>query len=126
MGASRMAQSQGPFPIGDTPLTDPRSVGSSALFHVLLLLLAWLGIVNVAIPVTAPSARPIQAMLEPVDNRAAEVVPVPGEGGGSPGDIGGLSKLPMTAPENRAGSAAASRDPAADALLAEILPSARL
>jgi hypothetical protein len=119
-----MSRSQAPFSIGETPLTDPRSVGSSAVFHVLLVLLAWLAIVNVAMPVMEPSVRPMQAVLEPVDNRA-EIPPVPGEGGGSPGAIGGLNQVPMTAPEDRPGGAPASRDPAADALLAEILPNAR-
>jgi von Willebrand factor type A domain len=109
---------------GETPLTDPRAVGSSALFHGLLLLLAWLAVLNAAMPVSEPSSRPIRAELDAVDNRA-DRPQVPGEGGGSPGEIGGINKVPLSSPESRTSTAAASRDPAADALLAEILPDAQ-
>src|SRR5213596_3585183 len=112
-----MPRSQVPFSFGESPLTDPRSVGSSALFHALVLLLTWLAVLNVALPMTEQGARPIRAELDPVDNRADQPA-VPGEGGGSPGDFGGLSKLPAVAPDNRTDSVMASRDPAADALLA--------
>src|SRR5436853_5698189 len=113
-----MPRSQAVLSTGETPLTDPRSVGSSALFHAGLLLLAWLAVLNVAAPVAEQGVRPIHAELDPVDNRA-DGRQVPGEGGGSPGDIGGLSKLPLVAPDDRASGATASRDPAAEALLSE-------
>ncbi len=106
---------------GETPLTDPRSLGSSALFHGLLLLLAWLAVLNAAMPVASDSSpRPIRAELGAVDNRA-DRPQVPGEGGGSPGAIGGVNKIPLSSPESRTSTAAESGDPA-DALLAEILP----
>jgi hypothetical protein len=99
-------------------------VGSSALFHVFLVLLAWLAVLNVALPRVEPSVRALYAQLEPVDNRA-DSPPVAGEGGGSPGEMGGISSLPLVSPDARTGGARASRDPAADALLAEILPSSQ-
>src|SRR5262245_25709406 len=116
-----MMRSRSAAAFGDTPLTDPRSVGSSALFHALLLILAWLVVLNVAMPTAERDVRPIRAELDPVDNRA-DRPPVPGEGGGSPGEIGGLSALPLVAPDAGTAGATASRDAAADALLAEILP----
>ncbi len=109
--------------IGDTPLTDPRSFASSVLFHGLLLLLASAAVLHVAMPASEPAAKPIRAEIGPVDNRA-DPSAVAGEGGGSPGEMGGLSKVPITAPDDRNSVAAASRDPA-DALLAEILPSSQ-
>ena len=39
-----------PIELGQTPLTDPRSLGSSALFHALVVLLASLTILNAAMP----------------------------------------------------------------------------
>ncbi len=93
------------------------------VFHGLLVLLAWLAVLNVARPVAEPTAKPIRAEIGPVDNRA-DPTTVAGEGGGSPGEMGGLSKIPMTSPDERTSVAASSRDPA-DALLAEILPNSQ-
>ena len=107
---------------GETPLTDPRSLGSSALFHGLLLFLLWLVVLNATVsPVLEPTTRPIQADLRAVDNRA-DRPQVKGEGGGSPGELGGVNKVPLSSPESRASLAAETGDPTADALLAEILP----
>ena len=118
-----MSRAQASYAIGETPLTDVRSLLSSTLVHALIFLLAWRAVLNAAGPVPSdPSARPIHAELTPVDNRA-ESAPVNGEGGGSPGDIGGLNKLPMSSPDDQTSSAQASGDSVADALLAEILPS---
>ncbi len=112
-----------PSAFGETPLTDPRSVGSSVLIHgILVLLLTWLAVFNVSMPAAEPSARAIRAELDAVDNRAADRPQVPGEGGGSPGEIGGLTTIPSSSPDDRPSSTAASRDSTADALLAEILP----
>jgi hypothetical protein len=93
------------------------------LVHGLLLLLASAVVLKVAIPASDAAARPIRAEIGPVDNRA-DPTAVAGEGGGSPGEIGGLSRLPNTSPDNRSSVAAASGYPA-DALLAEILPSSQ-
>jgi hypothetical protein len=118
-----MRRSETPFVNGDTPLTDPRSLTSSLLFHGLIVLLGWLAVLNVAVPATEPVSRPIRAEIGPVDNRANPDA-VAGEGGGSPGEIGGTSKVPITSPDNQDSMAATSLDPA-DALLAEILPSSQ-
>lgn len=118
-----MRRSETSFVDGDTPLTDLRSVASSVMIHGLLLLLASAAALRVALPATAPTAKPIRAEIGPVDNRADSTA-VAGEGGGSPGEIGGYSKLPITSPDRQTTLAAASRNPA-DALLAEILPSSQ-
>ena len=56
-------------------------------------------------PVAEQSARPIRAELGAVDNRA-ERPQVYGEGGGSPGEIGGINKIPMSSPDNQTSTAA--------------------
>jgi hypothetical protein len=117
-----MSDSERSFATGDTPLTDLRSLVSSVVIHGLLLLLASAAALHAALPATAPTAKPIRAEIGPVDNRANPDA-VAGEGGGSPGEMGGFSKIPSTSPDERT-SQAASRNPA-DALLAEILPSSQ-
>ena len=80
-----MLKIQASYEFGETPLTDPRSVVSSVLFHgLLVLLVGWLAVFSAAVPVAEPSSRPMRGELEPVDNRA-DRPQVPGEGGGSPG-----------------------------------------
>ena len=109
---------------GATPLTDPRSLVGSALFHVCLLLVVSLKILNAVLPQTAPaSTKALYAEVDPVDNRAERFPRSPGEGGGGPGDIGGTSTLPFIPVDNGKDSQNATRDPAAETLLAEILPS---
>jgi von Willebrand factor type A domain len=109
--------------LGKSPLTDPRSVGSSALFHVVLILLASLtAALNAALPVVASRPKALYAETDPVDNRA-DVPSSPGSGGGSPGEIGGLSNLPLIPPSDGIKPQGRTRDPAAETLLAEILPS---
>jgi von Willebrand factor type A domain len=118
-----MQRSETSFVTGESPLTDPRSLASSVLFHGLLLLVLWLVVgINIVRPATESAAQPIRTEIGPVDNRA-DANAAAGEGGGSPGEIGGLSKIALTSPDAR-NSVAASRDPA-DALLAEILPSSQ-
>ena len=60
--------------------------------------------------------------LEPVDNRA-DKGKAGGGGGGSPGEIGGLGSIAFVAPAAGADPQGPGLDPAADALLNEILPS---
>jgi len=110
------------FSLGETPLTDPRSLGTSALFHALLVLVASLSILNAALPMTTDSRpKALYAEVDPVDNRA-DVPSHPGQGGGSPGDMGALGTLPFVATDGPTPQGA-SRDPVAETLLAEILPS---
>jgi hypothetical protein len=117
-----MSKSYVEFSLGETPLTDPRSLGSSALVHGLLVLVASLSVLNAALPMTADSRpKALYAEVDPVDNRA-DVPSHPGQGGGSPGDIGALGNLPLVATEGTTAQGA-TRDPVAETLLAEILPS---
>ncbi len=105
---------------GQSPMTDPRSLASSVLFHLLIVILAWAAVLNVALPTSEPEVRRMHAEIGPVDNRA-DPEAVAGEGGGSPGEIGGTSPVLITGPDPKDSLAAIDRDPA-DSLLAEILP----
>ena len=108
---------------GQTPLTDPRSFGSSALLHALLLLILSLTVVNAALPIgESGHPRALYGELDPTDNRAS-VPPSPGEGGGGAGEIGGTSSVPFVAPADGTKPHGATRDPVAETLLSEILPS---
>src|SRR5271166_3151063 len=107
---------------GETPLTDPRALGSSALVHVLLIAVASLTILNVSITRVPEASGALRGELEPVDNRA-DKGKIPGGGGGSPGEIGGLGNIAFVAPAAGANPQGPGLDPAADALLNEILPS---
>ena len=82
---------------GETPLTDPRALGSSALVHVLLIAVASLTVLNVSITRVPEASGALRGELEPVDNRA-EKSKVAGSGGGSPGEIGGLGSIAFVAP----------------------------
>jgi hypothetical protein len=101
---------------GETPMTDPRSLGSSVAAHLLLVAVASATLLNVALPRSDERPSVLRGEVEPVDNRAA-TGNVPGVGGGSPGPIGGLGNVAIVAPADDA-----NPDPAADALLSEILP----
>ena len=107
---------------GETPLTDPRSLGSSALVHVLLIAVASLTVLNVSITRVPEASGALRGELEPVDNRA-EKGKVAGSGGGSPGEIGGLGSIAFVAPAAGTNPQGPGLDPAADALLNELLPS---
>ncbi len=76
-----MPKSNIPFSLGESPLTDPRSLASSALFHVLVVLLASATVLTVALPMAATGPKALYAEVDPVDNRA-EVPSSPGQGGG--------------------------------------------
>ena len=80
--------------LGETPLTDPRALGSSALLHVLLIALGSLTVLNVSITRVPEPSPALQGELEPVDNRADKG----NGGGGSPGEIGGLGSVAFVAP----------------------------
>ena len=113
-----------PIEIGLSPLTDPRSVGSSALFHALVILVRVAGRVCRlrcrAVP-NRGDRRRFTPRIDPVDNRE-KVPPSPGEGGGGPGEIGGTSSVPFVSTVEGTKPQEATRDPVADNLLAEILP----
>src|SRR5262249_49769812 len=59
--------------LGGSPLTDPRALGGSAVFHALLLLVASAAALTVMLP-KEPPAEPtaMHGDLGPVDNRAPE------------------------------------------------------
>jgi von Willebrand factor type A domain len=110
---------------GETPMTDPRSLGSSVLLHIVLIALASLLALNVAVSHEAKGPTALQGELDPVDNRADKRKNAdPGAGGGgSPGEIGGLGSVAFVAPPSEAAAQKTVRDPTADSLLSEILPS---
>lgn len=108
--------------LGETPMTDPRSLGSSVLFHVALAALGAFTVMNVVGSPSASRPTTIRGELGPVDNRADQSVPSGSGGGGGPGEMGGLGDpLDAVRPSNSP-AVKAERDPAADALLSEILP----
>ncbi len=101
-----------------SPLTDPRSLASTLFVHSALLLIASLAAWTVSSPQqeTLPSA--MRGELDPVDNRDPSV-----SAGGSPGELGGEGLMEALPSADGAATSAASRDPAAEALLSEVLPS---
>ncbi|WP_165246317.1 VWA domain-containing protein [Paludisphaera soli] len=110
--------------LGETPLTDPRSLGTSALFHIALAALASLSVLTaLTSPADDGGRKAMRGELEPVDNRAKGQEKESGVGGGGgPGDIGGLGDPEMAARPRNAPEIKPVRDPTADALLSEILP----
>lgn len=101
---------------GRSPLTDPRSLGSSLIFHVILLVVASLAVLSAAVPAAPESSRALRGELDAVDNRAAE------DGGGGPGELGGEGLIEALPAASGMASPGVGLEPAADALLAEILP----
>ncbi|AMV40353.1 hypothetical protein [Planctomyces sp. SH-PL62] len=109
--------------LGRTPLTDPRSLGTSALFHVLLAALASLSVLSAVMsPADDEGRKALRGVLEPVDNRAKGGEESGAGGGGGPGEIGGLGDPDMAARPSDSPEIKPVRDPTADALLSEILP----
>lgn len=103
--------------LGQSPLTDPRSLGSSLLFHAVLLFFASLAALSMAVPAAPELPQVLRGELDPVDNRDPART-----GGGSPGELGGVGEdqvVPIAGSESAQGAA---RTPTGDALLAEILP----
>jgi hypothetical protein len=96
-------------------MTDPRSLVVSLLIHALLLTLASLVALSRVVPAAPEPPRALSGELESVDNRAQE-------GGGSPGELGGEGLLAALPSADGTAPGGSTRDPAADALLAEILP----
>jgi hypothetical protein len=100
--------------LGHTPMTDPRSVAVSLVVNGALLIGASLMALGVVLPTQErPEPRVLRGELEPTDNRAYE------SGGGSPGELGGEG-VELSA--ERRQPVPPTRDPAADAILAEVLP----
>ena len=101
-----------------SPLTDPRSLGSSLAVHAVIFAIAAVAALGVARPLMTarpPTPEVLRGELEPVDNLA------PAEpGGGGSGEAGGLSAFVGSTVAAEAGGV--PPDPATDALLAEILP----
>lgn len=101
-----------------SPLTDPRSLASTLFVHSALLVMASLAAWTVSSPSEESLPRAMRGELDPVDNRE------PSEsGGGGPGELGGEALMEALPSAEGASTTAASRDPAADALLSEVLPS---
>jgi hypothetical protein len=75
------------IPPGPTPLTDPRSLASAVVVHLLLLILVSLLAWRATAPAWEPPWPVVQADLGPIDNRAED-----DSGGGGPGELGGLGE----------------------------------
>src|SRR3954470_16175469 len=103
--------------LGQTPMTDPRSLGVSVIVHALLILAVSAMVFAAPRPSEPEASKAILGELDPVDNRAKGSG---GEGGGSPGELGNDRLATVASPSGESGKAAASRDPSADALLSEI------
>jgi hypothetical protein len=98
-----------------SPITDPRSIGSSLLIHLLIVLVLSAAVLTVARkPDELPTARVLTGEIGPVDNRAASE-----PGGGSPGELGGVG---VEFSSDRGTPAAPTRNPVAESLLSELLP----
>ncbi|WP_165070680.1 vWA domain-containing protein [Paludisphaera rhizosphaerae] len=107
--------------LGDTPLTDPRSLATSTAFHVLLAMLASLTVLSVvSSKEDEADRRALRGELEPVDNRADRESG--SGGGGGPGEIGGMADPNLISKPTVAPAVKQVHDPTADALLNEILP----
>jgi von Willebrand factor type A domain len=110
--------------LAKSPLTDPRSLVGSLVFHGALLLAASLVVLGSFLP--RSSGGPpglLGAVDEPVDNRADVIGP-----GGNPGELGGtltpdeLRVLPDSLRGSKPTTGLANRpDPVADALVDDIL-----
>ncbi len=102
--------------VGRSPMTDPRSLLGSFVLHVGLLVFASMVVCNATIPPPEPEPtdRVLRGELEGVDNRANEEST--SGGGGDP------SSVATDVAVERASPTPPTRDPAADALLSEVLP----
>ena len=64
-----MSRVETSFVTGESPLTDPRSLAGSVLFHSLLLLIFWLIILNAARPSSEAAAQPLAPRSVPSISR---------------------------------------------------------
>jgi hypothetical protein len=103
--------------VARSPLTDPRSLCSSLVFHVLLVVLASLVALSAVVPVAPDLPQALRGDLDPVDNRAPSE-----DGGGSPGQLGGDGLIEALPRGEDPTSGAPARDASADRLISEILP----
>lgn len=104
--------------IGQSPLTDPRSLASSLVVHALLLLLASAAVLTATTSESRVLPRALRGELDAVDNRT----PPSKAGGGAPGAAGGIGLVeyvPRAIPGSSSARAAYS---SADAVISEILP----
>ncbi|WP_435017293.1 vWA domain-containing protein [Tundrisphaera sp. TA3] len=103
------------WPFARSPLTDPRSLASSFAIHALALVVASLVAFRVVGIEEPPKPNPsMVGEIDPIDTRAPSQ-----DGGGAAGELGGETS--EVAVENGV-PLQATRDPAADELLAEIIP----
>ncbi len=111
--------------VGHTPMTDPRSLGGSLLFHGVLIAILSLFALGAALRQTPEGPKAIRGELGPIDNRANQEDT---SGGGSPGEMNAervaaaVASLAPPSPSPTSPESPPTRDPAADALLSEIIP----
>ena len=111
--------------VGQSPMTDPRSLGGSLIFHGVMIAILSIVALGAAMRQQPEANRAIHGELDTVDNRANRE---DSQGGGSPGELSAdrlavaVASLapPSTSPSTP--DSTPTRDPAADALLSEILP----
>jgi hypothetical protein len=100
--------------LGASPLTDPRALLISIALNAALLVATSLIVLRAVRPQEESIInRVLSGSVEPIDNRAAVENP-----GGSPGELGGVG-VELSSDVRR--PVAPTREPAADALLAEVL-----
>lgn len=104
--------------IGQSPLTDPRSLASSLLVHVLLLLVLSALVLTSGGPQSRVLPHVLRGELEPIDNR----VPPAEEGGGAPGALGGTGLVEYVPKAISGSTSGAPAYSTADAVISEVLP----
>lgn len=104
--------------LGRSPLTDPRSLGSSLLLHALLLFLMSVAVLSARAPENRVLPHVLRGEMEPTDNRVAPAK----EGGGAPGAQGGTGQVESTPNAIPGSSSEAPAYTSADAIMSEILP----
>jgi hypothetical protein len=107
---------------GQTPLTDLRSLGSSALFHGLVLFLASATVLNMPLPVARTTPKVVRAELSShTDNHRDQLTTVE-TFGSDLSELGGLKTLPPVLFPEASTSQHGSGDSVDGTLLADILP----
>ncbi len=107
------------LPFESSPLTDIRALSLALVVHAVMLALASLLALSVAVtPDETRRPLSIRGEFDPTDNReSVEERPA----GGAPGEQGGEA-VRLSSDASQASPVTATKDPAADALLSEILP----